>query len=999
MIKFDGDQMNLWVVRGPAARAEAAVMSPVANWFISTKTSGPVNGEVQDSTVGSYELTRTGVVLDKYHAMGLFAAAGEDPPRFDELPADHLYTGREAVSLLLQRAPVNYKRAPSSYNEVYAPFLAYDPDETLTEIKQGRLLRGVLDKKAIGAGATGGLFHRISRAYGPQRALDMVYAVQRVALQYLLWRGITVSAVDMLPSAEARAKIHELVSGVLLEARVSTDQLLRGELLPRIGETLHAFYEHQQRAALKAPEAEIMRWIITTTRPETNGFFHMVMSGSKGSPPNIIHMGAEIGQTLINGERIQEQFAFHRTLPYFPRFSTDPTAYGWVSNSYMSGMRAAEYLCQNMSGRFDLISKALTTASTGYFMRKGVMNNQSSLVDNSRRIMKDTKLVQILYGDDGLDARELEQVEFRTVLLGDTALREALWVDVAAVCPGAPVDAVRTAQAAVDAAYEFARDDRNEYRRIFSRIEASNFKQAFATTKPMPVHVERIVEGVFIARAPNHTAAPLTPQGLSGRVQRVNDLCARLPYTLLNEIQERRRSPVPAHMKAAASLLCMLVRAELGPRVLQRLSDEELDFVCESIRHRYSLSLVDYGTAAGMLAAQSISEPLTQYMLNSHHRSVAGGTNKAGLTRVAEIYGAKPVSEEKSSEMLLPLLREPLEAEGAGAPALAQKIAVMMEHVTLRDFVATADHLYEAYGSLVYPPTAEEDTAWISEFEKYLPLVRVPSDLTKWGYRFVLDQSALLLKSVEVELIVERLTKRHPGLYVVHTPGVVAAPVIRVWHRASQFRKGANEEDTSAALLGDVLDTQIRGIKGVLRAEAETITRMRAGPDGAYVKESRWVIRTTGTNLYMAMLNKYVDTTCAITTSVGDTCKMLGLMAGSEKIINETRGFMEDTTPNLRHLLLYSREMVRTGKVTSIERGGLGAREHNNVLLRMAYGDPISVLTDATLTCIKGRVYGIAAPQMLGSTPLIGTLYNGLVVDEDFVRENTKSVDSVLDEL
>jgi len=65
----------------------------------------------------------------------------------------------------------------------------------------------------------------------------------------------------------------------------------------------------------------------------------------------------------------------------------------------------------------------------------------------------------------------------------------------------------------------------------------------------------------------------------------------------------------------------------------------------------------------------------------------------------------------------------------------------------------------------------------------------------------------------------------------------------------------------------------------------------------------------------------------------------------------------------------------------------------------MAYGDPISVLTDATLTCIKGRVYGIAAPQMLGSTPLIGTLYNGLVVDEDFVRENTKSVDSVLDEL
>ena len=38
---FDGDQMNLWIPHTIMSRVEAEFMSSVANWFISTKTSGP----------------------------------------------------------------------------------------------------------------------------------------------------------------------------------------------------------------------------------------------------------------------------------------------------------------------------------------------------------------------------------------------------------------------------------------------------------------------------------------------------------------------------------------------------------------------------------------------------------------------------------------------------------------------------------------------------------------------------------------------------------------------------------------------------------------------------------------------------------------------------------------------------------------------------------------------------------------------------------------------
>ena len=994
---FDGDQMNLWVARDPGARAEAMIMSSVANWFISTKTAGPVNGEVQDSTVGCYELTRNNIRMDKYHAMCLFSGTGTEAPRFDSKPADHIYTGRDIASMLLVNTPVNYSDTPSSYSGVYAPYIAFDKSETKTIVEQGNLVRGVLDARSIGAKASGGIFHLISREYGSQRALDMIYALQQISLQFLLFKGFTVGTADLLPSAEALDQISALISSVSLESRVITDRLLRGEIVPPIDSTVHDFYEQLQINALKIPEAEILRWILGTMRPDSNGFFRMIAVGSKGKIPNLIHVSGAIGQTTINGERIREQFSFRRTLPYYPRFSIDPAAYGFVANSYMTGMRAGEFIFQDMNGRFDLINKALSTASTGYFMRKGVMNNQSSIVDNLRHVSKDTKIVQFLYGEDGLDSRELEKVEFRTIMMSDKTLADFALPDEHA-----------SQHPTIKLAFTKIIEDRDAFRRIFGRVESSNFNQSFSTKMLMPVNIRRIVDGVFINTPSQGSKSAVDPKSavdaqgpaqgsLAARIERVWDLCTRLPYVLLNEIQEKRRSLVPLHITSASSLLCILIRAELNPKVLARMTSEQLSYIIEAIRQRYSGSLIDYGTAVGILAAQSISQPLTQYMLDSHHRSVAGGTSKSGLVRVSEIYGAKDVSAEQSSAMLIPLRKEIL-GDLSGAMTVAQEIANSIEYVTLRRFTSQYDVILEPYSALIYPPFAS-DSAWITEFEKSHPLVRPPGDLTNWCFRFILDKSSLVLKAIEVELIVRRLRARHPGLYVVHTPESVSEIVIRAWHRSVQFKRGGDDESRVRDLLEETLDSPIRGIRGIIHATAVKITRMRVADDNSLVDYERIAISTVGTNLYHAILNTATDTTEIISTSIGDTCKILGIEAARSKIISETRAFMEDNTPNLRHLQLYADEMTRTGKVTSVERGGLSARERNNVLLCMSYGAPIQVVINATLANAKSRVYGIAAPQLLGGIPKIGTLYNGVVVDEKFVSENIQSVDKVLDDL
>ena len=268
---FDGDQMNLWVARGASARAEAIILSSISNWFISTKTSSPVNGEVQDSVIGCYGLTKSSVMIDRYHAMSLFTNVEIKFPKFKK----NIYTGREIISLLLAGTPINITKVPTSYNDVYAPYIKYDKDETLTVIERGQMLRGILDKRTIGAKSSSSIFYLISRDYGSKKALEMIYALQQIVLQFLMIQGFTVGTADLLAKPEVLEQIHKLTSSVLLESQVITQRLLNREIVPPIGSTIHEFYEQLQRAALKVNESEILRLILGSIRFETNGFFRI----------------------------------------------------------------------------------------------------------------------------------------------------------------------------------------------------------------------------------------------------------------------------------------------------------------------------------------------------------------------------------------------------------------------------------------------------------------------------------------------------------------------------------------------------------------------------------------------------------------------------------------------------------------------------------------------------------------------------------------------------
>jgi DNA-directed RNA polymerase beta' subunit len=79
-----------------------------------------------------------------------------------------------------------------------------------------------------------------------------------------------------------------------------------------------------------------------------------------------------------------------------------------------------------------------------------------------------------------------------------------------------------------------------------------------------------------------------------------------------------------------------------------------LEIICKNIKLAFSKSLINYGMPMGIIAAQSISEPMTQSILDSHHSS--GGissSKKKGMYRIQEIIGAKDSSKMKFPAMTL----------------------------------------------------------------------------------------------------------------------------------------------------------------------------------------------------------------------------------------------------------------------------------------------------------------------------------------------------------
>jgi hypothetical protein len=253
-----------------------------------------------------------------------------------------------------------------------------------------------------------------------------------------------------------------------------------------------------------------------------------------------------------------------------------------------------------------------------------------------------------------------------------------------------------------------------------------------------------------------------------------------------------------------------------------------------------------------------------------------------------------------------------------------------------------------------------------------------------------------------LELIICKLYENIKHIFIVYSPENSKKIILRIYLRKELLSVSGTyiSEESILKVKDDIRSMIIRGIDGIINTSLIPLIRNERKEDGSIGRvQNAWAIETIGSNIYGVAQNKYVDRNLIITDSTDETRKMYGIIAAKYRIVSELRNIGDGMTLNHRHFTLYASEMTYTGYITAINNAGVSQREPTNFLLKMGTSAPIQAIENAALTTTVNKITGNTAPLIMGSVPMIGTLYNSFHVNEDFVKKNTKSYTSILDEL
>ena len=979
---FDGDAMNLFFARSTQTRNEISTLANVGVNFISKAKGGPLIGCFQDTLASIVEMTQNNVYVSKYNAMELFKNI---PMKFDK----ELYTGRELISMLMP--PINFRKIGLFYNKAYAPYLKYNHDEIEVVIERGHLKQGIMDNNSCGQERSNSIFHTIHNEYGPTVALDTLFNIQQVVMEFIYNKGFTVGVDDITINTESLLEIQDKTSALMMEANRITDKLRKGEIIPPIGMTIAQFYERQQIEALALGD-DFVEPILSNINTETNGLYKMIQMCKKGKMKNFQSITSAVGSSMINGNRATTTFGYARTLPYYTRYDTNPISNGFVPNSFITGIYPDSFLFMSQEARFGVINKALSTSISGHQGRESVKNMESIVVNNFRQCTKDYDIIQFVYGGNGIDTRRLEDVDIPTIMITNDEMRERYHSDTKMFTKQFQNKEI---QKALDNEFDQLIKDRDHYRGIFTNIELTFGDTTLSGKIKSPVNVKRIVNDI-IYDFRNTTKKPLNPVDA---LEKVKEFCDNVPYIFINTIQRKSKGTIPPRYKYAIGLLLMLIRSHLNTSELvsKNISNGMLGLVLDKILVTVQKSLIEYGTAVGVLAAQSISEPMTQYIIDSHHRSgVTGGdadTQTDKITRSHEILLAKLTEKMKN-----PTMRLYVKEEYEDNSVKVNEIANYIENMRFYRFLNEIQIFFEEYKKPIHPDYIHE-VKMIDEFEKHNPNIVIPSDLTRWVIRFELDRLKMILKNMDLETIVFGIMRKFPKLFVVYGSENDDDIVIRCYIRNAMFKRSHIAKQNDVEYIKDnIINTVIRGVDNINIATVIKGQKSYVADDGSIKTKPIYMIRTNGTNMNAILENPYLDINKCQTDSIKEIEEIYGIEAARHKLRAELE---TQYMPGMcqAHYSIYADEMCYTGKVTGISKMGLEKRESRNVLLRASYSFMNQVLKQAAVNGRNSKVYGMSAPLMIGRSPYVGSCYNSIAIDHGFVKGNVQTIEDIIDDL
>ena len=399
---FDGDEMNLHILQGEEAKAEAEILMKVQENILSPRFGGAIIGGIHDIISGTFILTNKKRKIPISDASQILGATGfEGKILKSQIENGKKYiTGEDIFSTLLpDDLNLEYKsKTCLNCDNCTAPDC---PHNAYIIIKKGILKQGTIDENSIGA-FKGKILDRIIRDHGMDAGREFIDNVTRLGIAVITLFGFTTSIDDEDIPDEARRQIEEGLDKAMKKIRNLVKAYENDELESLPGRSLKETLEMEiMRVTGRA--RDLAGEIAGRHLGLENSAVIMAKSGARGSMLNLSQMSGCVGQQAVRGERIHRGYQ-NRTLPHFKKGDLGASAKGFVASNYKKGLSPTEYFFHSMGGREGLVDTAVRTSRSGYMQRRLINALEDVKVENDGTVRHaGGQIIQFKYGEDGID--------------------------------------------------------------------------------------------------------------------------------------------------------------------------------------------------------------------------------------------------------------------------------------------------------------------------------------------------------------------------------------------------------------------------------------------------------------------------------------------------------------------------------------------------------------------------------------------------------------------
>jgi DNA-directed RNA polymerase II subunit RPB1 len=978
--------MNLHMPQDPESEAELKNLAAVPYQIISPANNSSIIGIYQDSMLGCYQFTRPDINFSPRDAMNILMMFNgvNEHELLKNAESDKGITNFDILTQIMP--PLSMKYKTKAFKD--------DKDDAKTsnavlEIRNGKYIRGQMDKGVLGAG-TKGLLHRTCNDFGNMLSAKFIDDLQNVVTEYMKSSAFSVGVSDLISDQKTNEEIVKVITQKKNDVKNLIDQTQIGIFENNTGKTNEEEFETQVNNILNQATSEAGK-IGLKSLNKNNRFVTMVNAGSKGSDLNISFMISCLGQQNVDGKRIPYGFE-HRTLPHFTKYDDSPNARGFVESSYINGLTPQELFFHAMGGRVGLIDTAVKTSTTGYIQRRLIKGLEDLMVSYDMTVRTNkNKIVQFAYGDDNIDTVKVENQQINLVSMSVQDIYAHYLI---------PEESgkVKTLSNI------FLKNTMVRYK----KQHEENMKKTNSYIEMMIKMRDEIIKNVFKNKGDSVVNLPVAFSYIIGNIQgqtnlTVSSLVDITPLEAFQMIETCFDNLNKNHYAPPTTLFKTLFFFYLSPKellIVKRFNKAALTLLLDTITIDYKRAIVAPGEMVGMIAGQSIGEVSTQMTLNTFH--FAGVASKSNVTR-----GVPRIEEilSLSSEIKNPSLSIYLKKDDETQKDKARSIMYMLEHTQLEEIVKSIEVCFDPDDLKTLINDDKDTIEQYKEFEKMVDeckevsLSNDENEKSKWVIRMIMDPEVMLEKNITMDDVNFTLNNCYENqISCVYSDYNADKLVFRIRmneviknssNRGGQKKTKVNPLDQSdqiyilknfqEQLLQNVV---LRGIKGINKVILRKIKDNMVESNGVYKKQDIWVLDTIGTNLLDVLGLDYIDKNRTFSNDIVEIYNVLGIEAARQAIYNELVDVIEfdGTYINYHNFSVLVDRMTFTYKMISIFRHGIN-NDNIGPIAKASFEETPEMFLKAARHGELDTLRGISANVMCGQEGFFGTGAFQVVLD------------------